>query len=74
LFKPDGVIIHQEIKATATGNNYNGLVYHYGREEAMLKNLMAAKDSENKVLKNEIKSLRDEIKYLREKIDQLLTR
>lgn len=74
MFKPDGVVIHQEIKDTATGNDNNGLVYHYGWEEAMLKNLMAAKDSENLVLKDEIKSLREEVKYLREKIDQLLTR
>jgi transcriptional regulator with XRE-family HTH domain len=73
LLRPEGIIINQEIKETGSGNS-NGFVYHYGIEEEMLNKLLAAKDSENHVLKEEIKSLKEEIKYLREKVDQLLSK
>jgi len=72
LLKQEGIVIHQEIRETATGNSNNGLVYHYGIEEAMLNKLLAAKDEEIQLLKEESLSLKNEIKYLKEKIDQLL--
>lgn len=65
LLRPEGVVINQEIKDTATGNSNNGLVYHYGIGEEMLSKLLAAKDGE-------IQSLKEEIRYLKVKIDQLL--
>jgi transcriptional regulator with XRE-family HTH domain len=65
LLKPEGIVIHQEIRETATGNSNNGFVYHYGIEEEMLNKLFTAKDEE-------IQLLKDENKYLKEKIDQLL--
>lgn len=64
LLRPDGIIIHQEVRDNAS-NSKNGLFYHYGLEEEMLNKLFAAKDSE-------IQLLKDENKYLKEKIDQLL--
>jgi transcriptional regulator with XRE-family HTH domain len=57
LLRPEGIIIHQEVRDNAS-NSKNGLFYNYGIEEAMLNKLLAAKD--------------EEIKYLKEKIDQLL--
>ncbi|MCE5214667.1 MAG: helix-turn-helix domain-containing protein [Methanobacterium sp.] len=60
LLRQDGVYIHQEIRETS-----NGFVYHYGIEEEMLNRLLAAKDAENQLL-------RDEIKYLKDKIDQFM--
>ena len=57
LLRPEGIIIHQEVRDNASNSN-NGLFYNYGIEEAMLNKLLAAKD--------------EEIKYLKEKIDQLL--
>jgi transcriptional regulator with XRE-family HTH domain len=65
LLRPEGVVINQEIKDTATGNSNNGMVYNYGIGDEMLSKLLAAKDSENQLLRNEIQ-------YLKEKIDQLL--
>lgn len=57
LLKPEGIIIHQEVRDNAN-NSKNGLFYHYGIEEEMLNRLLAAKD--------------EEIRYLKEKVDQLL--
>jgi transcriptional regulator with XRE-family HTH domain len=71
LLRPEGVIIHQEVKDNAYDNK-NGLFYNYGIGEEILNKLLASKDSENQALMNEIKSLKEENKYLREKIDQLL--
>ncbi len=73
LLRPDGIIINQEIRDTATGNNNNGVVYHYGIEEAMLNRLLAAKDSEAQALKETVKTQAEEIKYLREKLDKLMS-
>ncbi len=73
LLRPDGIIINQEIRDTATGNNNNGVVYHYGIEEAMLSRLLAAKDSESQALKETVKTQAEEIKYLREKLDKLMS-
>ena len=72
LLQPEGIIINQEIKDNATGNNNNGVVYNYGIEEALLNKLMATKDFENQALKETINVQTEEIKYLREKLDQLL--
>jgi transcriptional regulator with XRE-family HTH domain len=57
LLRPEGIIIHQEVRDNAT-NSKNGLFYHYGIEEEIFNRLLAAKD--------------EEIKYLKEKVDQLL--
>lgn len=64
LLKPEGVVIHQEVRDNAYDNK-NGLFYNYGIGEDMLNKLLAAKDSE-------IQLLKDEVQYLKEKIDQLL--
>ena len=64
LLRPEGVIIHQEVKDNAYDNK-NGLFYNYGIGEDMLNRLLSAKDSE-------IQLLKDEVKYLKEKMDQLL--
>ena len=64
LLRPEGVIIHQEVRDNAYDNK-NGLFYNYGIGEDILNKLMTAKDSE-------IESLKEEIKYLKGKIDQLL--
>ncbi len=72
LLRPEGIIINQEIKDTATGNSNNGVVYHYGIEETMLNRLLATKDTEIQVLKDAIRSQTDEIKYIRGKLDQML--
>jgi transcriptional regulator with XRE-family HTH domain len=72
LLRPEGIIVNQEIKDTATGNSNNGVVYHYGIEEPMLNRILATKESEIQALKETIKSQTDEIKYFREKLDQLL--
>jgi transcriptional regulator with XRE-family HTH domain len=64
LLRPEGVVIHQEVRDNAYDNK-NGLFYNYGMGEDMLNKLITAKDSEFQLLK-------DEIKYLKEKIDQLL--
>lgn len=60
LLKQEGIFIHQEIKETS-----NGFVYHYGVGNEVLDKLLAAKDGETQLLK-------EEIKYLKEKIDQLI--
>lgn len=64
LLRPEGVIIHQEVKDNAYDNK-NGLFYNYGIGEDMLNRLLSAKDSE-------IQLLKEEVKYLKEKMDQLL--
>ena len=65
LLKPEGVIIHQEIKEAIGPGSGSGIYNNYGIEEEMLKKLFAAKDEE-------IQALKDEVNYLKEKVDQLL--
>lgn len=68
LLRQDGVFIHQEIKeasgpgsgAAGTGNTYNNYV-----DKEVLNKLIASKE-------NEIQMLKEENKFLKEKIDQLL--
>lgn len=68
LLRQDGVFIHQEIKeasgpgsgAAGTGNTYNNYV-----DKEILNKLIASKE-------NEIQMLREENKYLKNKIDQLM--
>lgn len=64
LLRPEGVVIHQEVRDNAYDNK-NGLFYNYGIGEDMLNKLLTAKDSE-------IQLLKDEVKYLKEKVDQLM--
>jgi transcriptional regulator with XRE-family HTH domain len=64
LLKPEGLIIHQEVRDNASNNN-NGLFYQYGIEEKVLEKLFSAKN-------DEITTLKEEVKYLKDKIDQLL--
>ena len=66
LLKSEGVIIHQEIRETGSGSASTGNIYNnYGVDKELLDKLLAAKDQENKLL-------REENKYLREKIDELM--
>ncbi len=64
LLRPEGVVIHQEVNDNAYDNK-NGLFYNYGIGEDILNKLVAAKDSE-------IQLLKDEIQYLKETVDKLL--
>jgi transcriptional regulator with XRE-family HTH domain len=64
LLRPEGVVIHQEVRDNAYDNK-NGLFYNYGIGEDILNKLLTAKDSE-------IQLLKDEVKYLKEKVDQLM--
>jgi transcriptional regulator with XRE-family HTH domain len=64
LLRPEGVVIHQEVNDNAYDNK-NGLFYNYGIGEEMLNKLLAAKDSE-------IQLLKEEIQYLKETVDKLL--
>jgi len=64
LLRPEGVVIHQEVNDNAYDNK-NGLFYNYGIGEDMLNKLLAAKDAE-------IQLLKEEIQYLKETIDKLL--
>lgn len=64
LLRPEGVVIHQEVNDNAYDNK-NGLFYNYGIGEDILNKLVAAKDSE-------IQLLKDEIEYLKETVDKLL--
>ena len=66
LLRPEGVIIHQEIKDSGRGSASAGdIINNYEADQEIWEKLIAAKDSENELLK-------EENKYLKEKIDQLL--
>ena len=68
LLKQDGVFIHQEVKeanGTGSGTAGTGNIYNNYVDKEVLDKLIASKESEIQVLK-------DENKYLKEKIDQLL--
>lgn len=66
LLRPEGVIIHQEIRDSGRGSASAGDIYNnYEADKEIWEKLIAAKDSENELL-------REENKYLREKVDQLL--
>jgi len=66
LLKPEGLIIHQEIKETnGTGSGAGNIYNNYGVDKEVLDKLLASKDEE-------IQRLVEEVKYLKEKIDQLL--
>ena len=67
LLKPEGVIIHQEIKDASGPGSGSGIYNNYGIEKEVLDRLFTAKDEE-------ISALKEEIKYLREKVDQLLNK
>lgn len=65
LLKPEGVIIHQEIKEASGPGSGSGIYNNYGIEKEMLDRIFTAKDEE-------ILQLKDEVKYLKEKVDELL--
>lgn len=66
LLRPEGVIIHQEIRDSGRGSASAGDIYNnFEADKEIWEKLIAAKDSE-------IQLLKDEVKYLKEKIDQLL--
>ena len=67
LLKPEGVIIHQEIKDASGPGSGSGIYNNYGIEKEVLDRLFTSKDEE-------ISALKEEIKYLREKVDQLLNK
>ena len=70
LLKNEGMYVHQEVKEGGSGSgcgfNTTGNIYNYGVEKEIVDKLLASKDSE-------IQLLRDENKYLREKLDQALS-
>jgi transcriptional regulator with XRE-family HTH domain len=77
LLKPEGCYIHQEIKDGGNGSGVgyfgNENTYHNNlADKEIVDKLIAAKDGENNVLKEEIKSLKEELKYFREKVDQFM--
>jgi transcriptional regulator with XRE-family HTH domain len=78
LLKPEGYYnIHQEIKDGGNGSGVgyfgNENTYHNNlADKEIVDKLIAAKDGENNVLKEEIKSLKEELKYFRDKVDVLL--
>ena len=66
LLKQEGVVIHQEIKDEGRGSACAGDIYNnFEAGKEVWEKLIAAKDSENELL-------REENKYLKEKLDQLL--
>lgn len=66
LLRSEGVIIHQEIKDSGRGSASAGDIYNnYEADKEIWEKLVAAKDSE-------IQLLKEEVKYLKEKMDQLL--
>lgn len=68
LLRPEGYYIHQEIQKGGNGPGVNfgsDNTYNYGIQKEIVDKLIAAKDSE-------IQLLKDEVKYLKEKMDQLL--
>jgi len=65
LIKSEGFIIHQEIKEASGSGSGTGIYNNYGIEKEVFDKFMAAKDAENRQLK-------EENKYLKEKIDQLM--
>lgn len=72
LMRQDGIFIHQKIRETGTGSGTGNIYNNYGVDKEILDKLLAAKDEEIKILKDESQSQKEEIKYLKEKIDQLL--
>jgi transcriptional regulator with XRE-family HTH domain len=68
LLKQEGVVINQEINDNGNGSASTGDIYNnYCADKEMWEKLLSARESENKLL-------RDENKYLKEKIDQLLNK
>ncbi|MGV8091053.1 MAG: helix-turn-helix domain-containing protein [Mangrovibacterium sp.] len=66
LLRQDGVFIHQEIKeASGTGSGAGHIYNNYGVDKDVLDKLIASKEGE-------IQMLKEENKYLKDKIDQLL--
>jgi transcriptional regulator with XRE-family HTH domain len=66
LLRQDAVFINQEIKDGGRGSASAGDIYNnYESDRVIWEKLIAAKDSENELL-------REENKYLKEKLDQLL--
>jgi transcriptional regulator with XRE-family HTH domain len=84
LLRPEGYYLHQEIKESSNGLNTgsyfgNENTHNYGVDKEIVDKLIAAKDGEISLLKEEIqvfredmKSLKEENKYLRDKIDQMM--
>jgi transcriptional regulator with XRE-family HTH domain len=85
LLRQEGHYFHQEVKEAiglGSGSGYFGNDYtynHNGVDKEIVDKLIAAKDGENNLLKEEVqllredvKSQKEEIKYLRDKIDQLM--
>jgi transcriptional regulator with XRE-family HTH domain len=72
LMRQDGIFIHQKIRETGTGSGTGNIYNNYGVDKEILDKLLAAKDEEIQILKDESQSQKEEIKYLKEKVDQLL--
>jgi hypothetical protein len=70
--RQDGIFIHQKIRETGTGSGTGNIYNNYGVDKEILDKLLAAKDEEIQILKDESQSQKEEIKYLKEKVDQLL--
>jgi transcriptional regulator with XRE-family HTH domain len=66
LLKQEGVVIHQEIKDGGRGSASAGDIYNnFEADKYVWERLIAAKESENELL-------REENKYLKEKLDHFL--
>jgi transcriptional regulator with XRE-family HTH domain len=86
FLRQEGYYFHQEIKDGGNSAGFgsgsyfgNENTYHQGVDKEMVDKLLAAKDGENnllkeenQILKEELKSQKEEIKYLRDKIDQFM--
>lgn len=72
LLRQDGIFILQKIRETGTGSGTGNVYNNYGVDKEVLDKLLAAKDEEINLLKDESQSQKEEIRYLKEKVDQLL--
>lgn len=63
LLKQEGLYIHQEINEIKDSGS--GFVYHQEISNALIEKVIAAKESENQALK-------EEIRYLQEKVNQFI--
>jgi transcriptional regulator with XRE-family HTH domain len=74
LLKTGEYYIHQEVNDTGSTSGFSttGDVYNYEAKQEIMDELLAAKDGEINLQREEIQTLKDEVKYLKEKIDQFM--
>ncbi|MGV8090750.1 MAG: helix-turn-helix domain-containing protein [Mangrovibacterium sp.] len=72
LLKQDGIFVLQKIRETGSGSGTGNIYNNYGADKEVFDKLLATKDAEINLLKEESQSLKEEVKYLKEKIDQLM--